>query len=198
MLVLARKKGMTRLFDEKGNSCAVTILDYSGCRLIKGLGNSKLFIGIGFKKSSNKPLSGIFGKDNVPLYYEEIKISNDENIYSDLNKYFDFLQNLKFGDLVKVTGKSKGKGFAGVVKRWGFAGGPKTRGQSDRHRHPGSIGSGTTVGRVLKGLKMGGRMGNETITIRNLKIYSVDLDNKLIMLIGSVPGTYDSIVKLHI
>lgn len=197
MIIFARKKGMTRLFDDRVLSYPVTILDYSGCRLINGLGNSGYFIGIGVRKHSNKPLEGIFGKNNVPVLFE--KIDNDQiSDHDNLDTYFDNLKNLNFGYLLKVTGYSKGKGFAGVVKRWGFAGGPKTRGQSDRHRHPGSIGSGTTVGRVLKGLKMGGRMGNEKITIRNIKLFSVDHEKRLIMVVGSVPGTYDSIVKLNI
>lgn len=194
-LLLAKKKGMSSFWGGDGCVYPVTILDYSTCRVIKGKGNSGSFIGIGYKRKANKPMKGIFGDGNVPELF--VKLESDEAIDNDI--YFAFLLDLKFGDRVsKVTSISKGKGFAGVVKRWRFAGGPKTRGQSDRWRHPGSIGSGTTVGRVLKGLKMGGRMGGETVTIRNLKVFSVDNDNKLICVVGSVPGTYDSIIRLYL
>ncbi|MBU0569965.1 50S ribosomal protein L3 [Patescibacteria group bacterium] len=94
----------------------------------------------------------------------------------------------KKGDIVAVTGVGKGKGFAGVVKRWGFAGGPKTHGQSDRQRAPGSIGQGTTPGRVFKGKKMGGRMGGETTTVKNLVIIDVDAENNKLVVSGSIPG----------
>lgn len=99
------------------------------------------------------------------------------------------------GDIVKVTGVSKGKGFAGVVKRWGFAGGPKTHGQSDRLRAPGSIGQGTTPGRVFKGKKMAGRMGHDTVSIRNLVVLKVD-ENEL-WLSGPVPGSRRGLLKIE-
>jgi len=95
----------------------------------------------------------------------------------------------KSGDLVDVTGTSKGKGFAGVVKRHHFAGGPKTHGQSDRHRAPGSIGAGTSPGRVFKGTRMAGHMGNRRVTVRNLKVIDVDLARHLILVEGAVPGS---------
>lgn len=92
------------------------------------------------------------------------------------------------GDKISVTGTSKGKGFAGVIKRWGFAGGPRTHGQSDRERAPGSIGQGTTIGRVFKGKKMGGRMGSDTITIKNLQVVRIDEHKNEMALSGPVPG----------
>ena len=189
-VLLARKKFMTSLASEEGFFYSVTVLDYSGCRVIKGLGNSGYFLGIGTKGNPNKPMKGIYG-DDVPEF--SIPINLDESQVSD---YFGFLDKVERYSKVKVTGVSKGKGFAGVVKRWGFSGGPRTRGQSDRERHPGSIGSGTTVGRVLKGLKMGGRMGQDVVTVSNLKVYDIDRENSLVMLVGSVPGTYNSLVKI--
>jgi len=99
---------------------------------------------------------------------------------------------LKPGDLVKVTGVSKGKGFAGVVKRWGFKGGPKTHGQSDRQRSPGSIGQTTTPGRVYKGKKMPGRMGNKKITISGLTIMEIEEKEKRLLIKGLVPGAKKS------
>lgn len=95
---------------------------------------------------------------------------------------------LQIGDKVKVTGLSKGKGFAGVVKRWRFAGGPRTHGQSDRERAPGSIGQTTTPGRVYKGKRMAGRMGQDRITIRGLKIVAIDNEQKILTIKGLIPG----------
>jgi large subunit ribosomal protein L3 len=100
------------------------------------------------------------------------------------------------GDRVDVVGKSKGRGFAGVVKRHGFAGGPKTHGQSDRHRAPGSIGATSTPGRVFKGKRMPGRMGNETVTSQNLLVSRIDPENNLIAVRGSVPGPKNGIVVI--
>lgn len=99
------------------------------------------------------------------------------------------------GDVVTVVGTSKGKGFAGVVKRYSFAGGPKTHGQSDRHRAPGSIGGGTDPGRVWKGQRMAGRMGGARVTVKNLDVVEVR-ENK-ILLKGAVPGARHSVVKIR-
>ncbi len=95
---------------------------------------------------------------------------------------------LQVGDKLKVTGLSKGKGFAGVVKRWRFAGGPRTHGQSDRERAPGSIGQTTTPGRVYKGKRMAGRMGGDRITIRGLKVVAIDNEQKILTIKGLIPG----------
>lgn len=103
----------------------------------------------------------------------------------------DSLEGLKIGDKLKVTGTSKGKGFAGVMKRWGFHGGPKTHGQSDRSRAPGSIGT-QEMGRVWKGKKMAGRMGGDKITVRGLKVVEVDKEKKLVKVTGAVPGARSS------
>lgn len=97
-------------------------------------------------------------------------------------------RDLTLGQEVKVTGTSKGKGFQGVVKRWHFAGGPATLGQSDRERHPGSIGMRTTPGRVWKGKKMAGRMGGDTVTVSGQKIVKIDSDRKTLEVSGAVPG----------
>jgi large subunit ribosomal protein L3 len=101
------------------------------------------------------------------------------------------------GDLVDVTGTSKGKGFAGVVKRHHFAGGPKTHGASDRLRRPGSIGSGTTPGRVYKGLRMAGHMGNERVTVQNLRVLRVDPERNLLILRGAVPGATNGLIMIR-
>jgi large subunit ribosomal protein L3 len=101
------------------------------------------------------------------------------------------------GELVDITGTSKGRGFQGVVKRHGFRGGPKTHGQSDRLRAPGSIGSSATPGRVFKGLRMAGRMGNDRVTVQNLKVLRVDPERNLLLVEGSVPGANESLVVIR-
>lgn len=183
-MLLARKKGMTQVFADDGQVVPVTLLDYSECRVIKGLKKSGNFLAIGRKRHPKKPEIGVYGPENVPEY--SVKVHGDD---------ID-IGIIEVGDVVHVTGKSKGKGFAGVVKMWGFKGGKRTRGQSDRERHPGSIGAGTTTGRVFKGLKMGRRKGCDTITVKNLEVVGVDTESKIIAVKGSVPGTYDSIVKI--
>lgn len=175
------KKGMTQVFDEKGNVVPVTIIDVSA-KVYQGLKNSGLFLGIGKKKHPKKTEKGIFG-DEVPKYYIQIKNESDACV-PDVNS------------TVKITAKSKGRGFMGVVKLWGFAGGPKTHGQSNKHRSPGSIGTGTTFGRVLPGLKMAKKAGNETVTIRNVKVIDYDKENNLLLVKGSVPGSYGTLVKI--
>ncbi|GIW57590.1 MAG: 50S ribosomal protein L3 [Candidatus Dojkabacteria bacterium] len=184
-MLLARKKGMTRVFDNNGVSVPVTILDFSDTRIIRGLKNSGVFIGIGYIKSPNKPQKGIFGEDNVPEY--AIKVGDD---VVDLEEFSP-------GDVVSVSGISKGKGFAGVVKRWDFRGGSRTHGQSDRERHPGSIGAGTTTGRVFKGLKMAGHMGVKRVTIRGLRVFDFDKDNYILTVVGTVPGSYGSVIEIY-
>jgi large subunit ribosomal protein L3 len=104
---------------------------------------------------------------------------------------------LAAGERVDVTGVSKGKGFAGVVKRYNFRGGPKTHGQSDRWRAPGSIGAGTTPGRVFKGTKMAGHMGDERVTVKNLQVIRVDPERNLIALRGAIPGPRGALIMIR-
>ena len=101
------------------------------------------------------------------------------------------------GEKVNVTGTSKGKGFQGGVKRYNFRGGPKTHGQSDRHRAPGSIGAGTTPGRVIKGMRMAGRMGGDKVTVKHLEVVMIDSDRNLLLVKGGVPGHKDALVVIR-
>jgi len=101
------------------------------------------------------------------------------------------------GERVKVSGISKGRGFQGVVRRHGFGGGPKTHGQSDRHRAPGSIGQSSFPSRVMKGLRMAGRLGNERVTVRNLEVVKVDSERNILMVKGAVPGARNSVVIIR-
>lgn len=104
--------------------------------------------------------------------------------------------DLKSGDLVKITAVSKGKGFTGVVKRWGFKGGPRTHGQSDRQRAPGSIGQTTSPGRVWKGKKMAGHAGNKKVTVKKIKVISLDEKTKVLALKGPIPGSRKGVVRI--
>jgi large subunit ribosomal protein L3 len=184
-MLLAKKKNMTQVFDEKNNVVPVTILDYSECFVIKGQKKSGTFIGIGKKGHPSKAELGKYGETQVPVF----SMPADESVTE--------LEGLIPGDVVNVSGTSKGKGFAGVVRMWSFKGGKRTHGQSDRERHPGSIGAGTTTGRVFKGLHMARNKGNETVTVRGVEIVSVDAENKLICVKGSVPGSYNSVLVIN-
>lgn len=147
----------------------------------------------GHLKSILKDLPAQAGGSQIgPRFLREVRLSEESELkVGDVVKLDDVL---KEGDVVTVTSTSKGKGFAGVVKRHHFAGGPKTHGQSDRQRAPGSIGQGTTPGRVYKGKKMAGKMGNDTVTLKNIVVVSVNSEKNEIAVKGPVPGTRDSLV----
>ncbi len=187
------KKGMTRVFSKEGKTIAVTVVDVKDCMLsfAEPMGFE---LGLGEKKHSNKALTGKYQEaKKVPARREYFKGElSIENI-----KIGDAIKADLFtaGDVVDVTGISKGKGFAGVVKRYRFAGGPKTHGQSDRERRPGSIGAGTDPGRVLKGKRMGGRMGQETVTLKRRKI--VDVKDTYVLISGPVPGSNGDLIAIY-
>lgn len=188
--ILGIKKGMTRVFDGE-KSTPVTVIDVSGTKISK-ISEGEIEIGLGQKKKPTKALVGQYKELGfVPMYKkifkglegEDIKVGNE--IKADT-----FVK----GDIVTINGVSKGKGFAGVVKRWGFKGGPRTHGQSDRLRAPGSIGAGADPGRVFKGTRMGGRMGSENITIKNKRI--VDVKDTYILVNGPIPGSNGDLVTI--
>lgn len=159
-------------------------------------GYNALQIGFGTKNKANKTLTGVTKKAGLiktPRFFREIKVDEIEgaNLGSELNISEIFTP----GDTVDVIGISKGKGWAGGVKRWGFKGGPRTHGQSDRERAPGSIGQTTTPGRVYKGKKMAGRMGHDKVTLKNLEIIEVTNDGMLLIK-GLVPGSLNSILTV--
>ncbi|PKN02552.1 50S ribosomal protein L3 [Candidatus Dojkabacteria bacterium HGW-Dojkabacteria-1] len=188
--ILGIKKGMTRVFDGE-KSTPVTVVDVSGCKISK-LGNGEIELGLGQKKKSTKSLLGQY-KDLgfVPMYKKVFKaeVGEDMKVGNDIAP-----EIFTKGDIITLTGVSKGKGFAGVVKRWGFKGGPRTHGQSDRLRAPGSIGAGADPGRVWKGTRMGGRMGSDNITIKNKRI--VDIKENYILVSGPVPGSNGDLVAI--
>jgi large subunit ribosomal protein L3 len=192
--IIATKKEMTQVYDSKdGKALPVTILDISDVRVVDLLKNkdqvSHIVIGKGeaSNSKSNKPKTGKYKDTKSPAITHAVSSSEA----MDLGTAVDG-SSFAVGDTVKVTGVTKGKGFQGVVKRWGFAGGPRTHGASDKERHPGSLGQRMTPGRVFKGMKMGGHMGSRNVSIRNLKIVKVDIENKLILVRGAVPGAKGS------
>lgn len=195
--LMGRKLGMTQIFDETGQAVPVTVLKVGPCVVTQVRTNERdgyEAVQIGFEESKrlNSPERGHQKAAGSSMrYLREVK-ANDISGY-EVGQVVD-CSIFSPGDKVDVTGTSKGKGFAGVVKRHHFAGGPKTHGQSDRHRAPGSIGSSATPGRVFKGMKMAGQMGNERTTVQNLVIEQVDPEKNLLLVRGSVPGSKQSLV----
>jgi large subunit ribosomal protein L3 len=196
--IIGRKLGMTQLFKEDGVAEAVTVIDASPCAVVqvktKGKeGYNAVQLGYGKPKKLNSPQKGHLKGAGEFRYLREFRLEEVEGI--NIGDKVD-VSLFQTGDTVDVTGISKGRGFAGVVKRHHFAGGPKTHGQSDRHRAPGAIGSGTTPGRVKKGMRMAGRMGNETVTARNLVVVKADAERNILVVRGAVPGANNGIILI--
>lgn len=157
-------------------------------------GYNALQLGIEAKKKARKSLinhSKKAGLEKVPAFFREVRVDDVEGVQA--GSEVNIADVFTAGDIVDVTGISKGKGFAGGVKRWNFKGGPRTHGQSDRERAPGSIGQTTTPGRVYKGKKMAGRMGQDTVTVKNLEVIGIT-DDGVLLIKGLVPGSVNSIV----
>lgn len=187
--IVGRKIGMTQLFQD-GGEVVVTAVEAGPCFVTQIKTEAKdgydaVQVGFGEAKRLNSAQKGHLKDVGRFKYLREFDMEDVES--AQVGQKLD-VDMFKSGDLVDVTGTSKGKGFAGVVKRHHFAGGPKTHGQSDRHRAPGSIGAGTSPGRVFKGTRMAGHMGNRRVTVRNLKVIDVDLARHLILVEGAVPG----------
>jgi large subunit ribosomal protein L3 len=194
--ILGRKLGMTQIFNEKGKAEAVTLIEAGPCTVIQVKtedrdGYQAVQLGFGRAKRVTKAVQGHSKDMEKPALLREIRMDDVEGINT--GDTFD-VSMFSPGDRVNVTGISKGRGFAGVVRRHGFGGGIKTHGQSDRWRAPGSIGGGTTPGRVLKGKKMAGHMGVDRITVRNLEVIKADVERNILMVKGAVPGMNSGVV----
>jgi len=198
--ILGRKVGMTQVFGDDGVVVPVTLIEAGPCYVTQRKTAEKdgyNAIQLGFdeisEKRLNKPKAGHLKRAGVPAvrHLREFKVASPDE-FEDGQKID--VSVFEPGDRVDVTGISKGKGFAGVVKRHGFRGGPKTHGQSDRWRAPGSVGAGSTPGRVFKGTRMAGRMGNEQVTTQNLQVVLVDADKNLLAIKGAVPGGKNGLV----
>jgi large subunit ribosomal protein L3 len=189
--LLGRKLGMTQVFDDRGVVHPVTVVEAGPCvvtqiKTEEKDGYQALQLGFLLDERLNQPERGHRQASGfMSRHLREIK-ANDVSEFS-VGQVLN-ADVFAEGEVVDVTGTSKGRGFQGGVKRHGFAGGPKTHGQSDRHRAPGSIGSSATPGRVFKGMRMAGHMGNDRVTVQNLKVIRVDTERNLLLIEGSVPG----------
>lgn len=191
--ILARKIGMTQIFNDEGIEIPVTVLEAGEVVLAKILDaeKGKVELGKGVDKKASKADVGNYKHLGFAPKFKHVVIAED---LPELGAKVTVAQ-FEVGDKIKVIGTTKGKGFQGVVKRWGFAGGPKTHGgESGKGRSPGSIAPGQTTGRVYKGTKMGGRMGGDRQTIRGLKIAMIDIESNVIAVSGSIPGPNGSYV----
>jgi len=194
--ILGLKLGMSEIFDEKGNQIPITLIEAGPCIVTQVKTKEKdvyTAIQIGFKKLKEKKIKKS-QKQKPFKYLREFRGNIDISKYK-VGDNVD-VSIFKEGNKVSVSGISKGKGFAGVVKRWGFHGRPRTRGTKHEERGPGSIGA-ATPSRVIKGIKMAGRMGGERVTVKNLKIVKIDKENNLLAVKGAVPGRRGTLMEIR-
>ncbi|KPJ49485.1 MAG: 50S ribosomal protein L3 [candidate division Zixibacteria bacterium DG_27] len=200
--MLGRKVGMTRVFDENGEVVPATVIEAGPCSVVQVKtpeNDSYSAVQLGFgkirSKLVSKPMGGHFKKAGLEpsRWLREGEISPEEAVKVGEMLTVDVF---KVGDKVNVTGTTKGLGFQGGVRRHHFRGGPKTHGQSDRLRAPGSIGASSYPSRVWKGTRMAGQMGNVRQTVKNLTVVAVDPKSNLLLLRGSVPGKINNLLKI--
>ena len=201
--LIGKKIEQTQSFLENGKRIPVTIVSVADNIVVQVKSEEKdkyvaVQLGIGAKKKPNKAEAGHAkkaNKDITPTVLREVAWSGEGDLPA-VGETITVGSVFKAGDKIQVTGISKGKGFAGGVRRYNFRGGPKTHGQSDRHRAPGSIGQGTTPGRVYKGKKMAGHMGVDQVTVQNLTVVDVNEDTKTLYILGLIPGHRESVVTI--
>jgi large subunit ribosomal protein L3 len=204
-VILGKKVGMTQVFNENGEAIPVTVIEAGPCYVTHIKTSERdgySAVQLGFDEIKAQRLSngekGHLDRNDLPAlrHLQEARLGvGDEAL--DVEEGQRLLADVfEVGDWVDVIGTSKGRGFAGVVKRHGFAGGPKTHGQSDRQRAPGSIGACATPGRVWKGMRMAGRMGNARVTAQGRRVELVDPERNLLAIRGSVPGANGGIVMI--
>lgn len=197
--IIGRKLGMTQVFGDNGKVKSVTAIEAGPCVVtqVKSTetdGYNAAQLGFGTAKRLTSPEKGHLKDLGQFKHLHEFRLDSVEGVKRgdkvDVSLF-------KSGDIVDITGISKGKGFAGVVKRYHFKGGHTTRGQSDRTRAPGSIGASTSPGRVWKGQRMGGHMGNAQVTERHLEVATADTNRNLLLVEGAVPGARNGIVLIR-
>lgn len=193
--LVGKKAGMTRIFTEDGDSIPVTVIEVEPNRVTyvrtpekEGYSAIQVTTGAARRNRTSKPEAGHFAKSNVPAGRGlwEFRLDGQAGEFAvgaELN-----VTQFEAGQKVDVQGVSKGKGYAGTIKRWNFRGQDATHGNSISHRVPGSIGQNQTPGRVFKGKKMSGHLGNETVTTQNLEVVRVDAERNLLLVKGAVPG----------
>ena len=196
--IIGKKIGVSQIFREGGKMEAVTAVEAGPCCVIQVKTEAKegygaVQLGFGEAKRVNSPQRGHLKELGKFRYLREFRIEDTGDI-----QVGDKVDAGLFeaGELIDVTGISRSKGFAGVVKRHHFKGGPKTHGQSDRHRAPGSVGAGTTPGRVFKGTRMAGRMGGDRVTVRNLEVYRSDPERNILLVKGALPGPKNGLLLI--
>ena len=200
--IIGKKLGMTRVFDDIGNDLPVTIIEAGPCPIIQVKSNDKegyssLQLGFIKQKNPKKPMLGHFKKSkiqNCTKILKEFRCEKVDNTFLGKEVKVDSFNE---GDFVSVTGISKGKGFAGHMKRHNFGGGRASHGKNSVMRKAGSVGAGTWPGRVWKGTRMAGRMGGDNVTVDNLKVIKIDIDNNLLFVKGAIPGASKSIVYIE-
>ncbi len=202
--LIGKKIGMTSLFDEAGDHIPCTVIEVEPCvvtqvKTEESAGYSSVQIGYGERKAKrvSRALLGHFEAAGTTPKRTVVEFRDFQHEGADLGTEIRLEEIFEEGDIVHVSGRSKGKGFQGVVKRHGFSGvGMATHGQHNRQRHPGSIGQSSDPARVFKGTKMGGRMGHENVTVRNLRVVGLYPDNNLLLVRGAVPGPKNGIVRI--
>ena len=206
--ILGRKLGTTSMVRQTGDIDCVTAIVAGPCTITQfktkdNDGYSAVQIGFEEAKTANKPMSGhLSASGNKFKHLAEVRVPNSQSVELETENQLNIGQvidvnSFSVGDRIDVTGYSKGRGFSGGIKRHGFHGGPKTHGQSDRHRAPGSIGAGSTPGKVIKGMKMAGHYGDEKVTVQNLEVVQTDNNRNLIFVKGAIPGARNSIIYLR-
>jgi len=198
MGLIGKKIGMTQMFNEEGKVIPVTVIKAGPCKVVQkktkekdGYNAIQLGFGQVKEKRAGKPYLGHFKKVGLqPMgILKEIRLEDISNLKECDELKVDMFTGLEF---VNVQGFTKGKGFMGVMKRWGFKGMPASHGTHRKHRHPGSIGQCTYPGRIFKGKKMGGKTGNEKITVKKLSVAGINLENDILLVKGSIPGSRGS------
>ena len=206
---IGKKVGMTQIFDEQGQVIPVTVIEAGPCYVTQirtAERDGYTAVQLGFEELPpkrngdsrlNRPSRGHLKRDGMDLpdlrYLREFRVRNLDVEEGQMLKIDDVFVA---GERVDVVGTSKGRGYAGTIKRHNFNRGPKTHGQSDRERSPGSIGATSTPGRVFKGMRMAGRMGGERVTVQNLEVVVVDAEKNLLAVRGSVPGAKGGILLI--
>ncbi len=197
--LLGKKLGMSQYIYDDGRMVPVTVIEMGPCtitqlRTQEKDGYEKVQLGFQTVKKANSPKKGHLKNTELFRYLREVPADTLEGLEVGQQIGPDLFEA---GEYVTLVGTSKGRGFQGTVKRHGFHGGSRTHGQSDRLRAPGSIGMGTTPGRVFKGKKMSGHMGNVRVTVKNLEVMDVDQERNLLMVKGGIPGAPQSLVMVH-
>jgi large subunit ribosomal protein L3 len=204
--IVGRKSGMTRIFTDDGASIPVTVIEVEPNRItqIKNVdtdGYSAVQVTVGSRRSSRvtKSAAGHFAKANAEAGRDLFELRNDSKVSFEVGASLT-VSSFSVGQMIDVTGTSKGKGFAGTIKRWNFSMQDATHGNSRSHRVPGSNGQCQTPGRVFKGKKMAGHLGAERVTVQNLEVVRVDAERNLLLVKGAIPGAPggDVIVRLAV